>query len=379
MKILIVVIPFLIAISLGRIMTPLIMLVTYKKRLFDPVNFRKIHTFIVPRLGGVSFVPIQCFLFALTVVVVYKGNFVDLNVDIFQISPMFLSLMCGLVLLFIVGIGDDLIGVSYKWKFFIQVFVACLFPASGLWINDMNGILFITHLSPFVGVPITIFIVVLILNAINLIDGLDGLCSGLIAMSTLILGSLFIYYGAWIHALFSFITAGLLLPFFYYNVFGTVRRRRRIFMGDTGSLTLGLSISFLVISFVMNNQAIKAPSDGAIVVAFSTLIVPVLDVARVMYVRLRIGAPLFKPDQNHLHHKFLRAGMSHNHAMISILVLSLAFSVFNMVSVPYLSNNVILLCDVLLWICFQLAFNVVEKWIGKKNDFTGSKSASLVR
>lgn len=377
MKILIVIIPFLIAISLGRIITPLIMLVTYKRRLFDPVNFRKIHTFIVPRLGGVGFVPIQCFLFALTVIVVYKVNFVDLHINIFQISPMFLSLMCGLVMLFIVGIGDDLIGVSYKWKFFVQIFVASLLPASGLWINDMNGLLFITDLPFYVGVPLTIFIVVLILNAINLIDGLDGLCSGLVAMSSLVLGSLFIYHGAWIHALFSFITAGVLLPFFYFNVFGTRRRQRRIFMGDTGSLTLGLSMSFLAISFVMDNPAIKAPSAGAIVIAFSTLIVPVFDVVRVMYVRFRIGAPLFKPDQNHLHHKFLRAGMSHNHAMISILVLSLAFSVFNIVSVQYISNNVIVLCDVLLWIGFQLGFNVVEKWMEKKNDFTDNKKAVI--
>ncbi|MCV5004902.1 hypothetical protein OFM39_35140, partial [Escherichia coli] len=71
------------------------------------------------------------------------------------------------------------------------------------------------------------------------------------------LGGLFMYYGAWLHALFAFITAGVLIPFFYYNVFGTVRRRRQIFMGDTGSMTLGYSVAFLAISFAMNNHFIK--------------------------------------------------------------------------------------------------------------------------
>lgn len=354
------------------------MLVTYKKRLFDPLNSRKLHTHIIPRLGGVGFVPTQCFLFALTVIVVYKVNFVNLHINIFQISPMFLSLMCGLVMLFIIGIGDDLIGINYKWKFFVQVFVASLLPISGLWINDMYGLLFITRLPPLIGVPMTIFIVVLILNAVNLIDGLDGLCSGIIAVSSLVLGSLFIYYGAWIHALFSFITAGVLLPFFYFNVFGTRRRQRRIFMGDTGSMTLGFSISFLAISFAMNNQAIKSHSDGAIVVAFSVLIVPVFDVIRVVYVRFRTRVPLFKPDQNHLHHKFLKAGMSHSNAMISILVMSIAFCVFNIVSVQYISNNIIILFDILLWVIFQLAFNMVERY-RKKTIVLINKKKVLVR
>ncbi|MBB6500982.1 MraY family glycosyltransferase [Pedobacter cryoconitis] len=372
MRFLIVVIPFLIAVSLGRIITPLIMLVTYKRRLFDPVNSRKLHKNAIPRLGGVAFFPVQCFLFALTVIVVYKVKFVALNVDLLGLLPMFLSLMCGLFLLFIVGIGDDLIGVNYKWKFFNQIIAACLLPASGLWINDLYGLFFITHLSPWVGIPITIFVIVLVLNAVNLIDGLDGLCSGLIGIGTLVLGGLFIYYGAWIHGLFSFITAGVLLPFFYFNVFGTARRQRRIFMGDTGSLTLGFSIVFLALSFATNNQAIKPFSDGAIIVAFSPLIIPVLDVARVMCIRWRTGAPLFKPDRNHLHHKLLRAGVSHRNAMISIIALSLGFCVLNIVSVQYMSNNLIVLCNVLLWTGFLLVFSIIEKY-KKKTDCVDSK------
>ncbi|MEH7890044.1 undecaprenyl-phosphate alpha-N-acetylglucosaminyl 1-phosphate transferase [Elizabethkingia meningoseptica] len=364
MKLLIVFIPFIIAVLLSRVMIPYILLISYKKRLFDPIDSRKLHKRIVPRLGGVAFAPIQCCLYAITTVAVYKLNFVNLHVATWEIFPMFTMLICGLAILFIVGIGDDLIGVNYKAKFIAQIFVACLFPLSGLWINNLYGVGLIVDLPAWIGMPLTIFVVVLIINAINLMDGLDGLCSGVVGLGCIVLGGLFMYYGAWLHALFAFITAGVLIPFFYYNVFGTVRRRRQIFMGDTGSMTLGYSIAFLAISFAMNNHFIKPFSEGAIVVAFSTLIVPILDVARVMYVRWRSGKSMFSADRNHLHHKFLRSGMTHRTAMLAILGLALFFCIFNIVMVELISNNVVVVCDVLLWILFHSIFNrVFEKKI----------------
>ncbi|WP_407533673.1 MraY family glycosyltransferase [Elizabethkingia meningoseptica] len=370
MKLLIVFIPFIIAVLLSRVMIPYILLISYKKRLFDPIDSRKLHKRIVPRLGGVAFAPIQCCLYAISIVIVYKLNFVNLNIVTWEIFPMFTMLICGLAILFIVGIGDDLIGVNYKAKFVAQIFVACLFPLSGLWINDLYGVGLIISLPPWVGMPLTVFVVVLIINAINLMDGLDGLCSGVVGLGCVVLGGLFMYYGAWLHALFAFITAGVLIPFFYYNVFGTVRRRRQIFMGDTGSMTLGYSVAFLAISFAMNNHFIKPFSEGAIVVAFSTLIVPILDVARVMYVRWRAGKSMFSADRNHLHHKFLRSVMSHRTAMLAILCLALFFCIFNIVMVEIISNNVVVLCDVLLWIIFHYIFDrVFEKKMKEYKHF----------
>ncbi len=361
MELLVIVIPFIIAILMNTAFIPFILLVTYKKRLFDPIDARKLHQRIIPRLGGVAFAPIQCVLMVITMVLVFKTSFAPFEVQSWAFLSHFMMLICGLVILSIVGIGDDLIGVDYKWKFLTQVLVASLLPLSGLWINDLYGLGFIIKLSPWIGMPLTIFVIVLIINAINLIDGLDGLCSGLIGVSCLVLGSLFMFYGAWVHALFAFITLGVLIPFFYFNVFGTRRRRRQIFMGDTGSMTLGFSIAFLAISFAMNNEYIKPFSEGAIVVAFSTLIIPVFDVARVMYVRWRQGQPIFQPDRNHLHHKFLKAGMTHRTAMIAIIGLSLFFSVFNIVMVEYISNNIVLVLDVFLWIGFHAIFNRLDR------------------
>jgi len=364
MKLLFVLIPFLLAVILGRVIIPFIFLITFKKRLFDPIDARKLHTNIIPRLGGVAFVPVQCCLLILTLMITYKTNFTDLHIATWEVFPMFIMLICGLVILFLIGIGDDLIGVGYKWKFVVQIFVAALLPLSGLWINDLYGIFFITQIPPWIGMPFTVFLVVLIINAINLIDGLDGLCSGLVGVCCLVLGSLFVYYAAWIHALFAFITAGVLIPFFYYNVFGKRKRHRRIFMGDTGSMTLGFSVAFLAISFTMNNPNIKPFSEGAIVVAAAPLIVPVFDVARVMLVRLLTGYSVFKPDRNHLHHKLLRSGMSHSTAMLSILGLSLFFCIVNIVGVQFISNNIVLLLDVILWGAITMVFNYI---MNKKN------------
>lgn len=359
MKILFVLVPFLIAIFLGRVIIPYILLVTFKKRLFDPITDRKLHNKIIPRLGGVAFVPVQCCLLALTVVITYKLNFVDLHIATWEVFPMFFMLICGLVILYLIGIGDDLIGVGYRWKFIAQILVASLLPLSGLWINNLYGFFFITDISPWLGMPLTIFLVVLVINAINLIDGLDGLCSGLVIVGCLVLGSLFGFYGAWIHALFAFVTAGVLIPFFYFNVIGASKRKRRIFMGDTGSMTLGFSMAFLAVSFAMYNPSIKPFSEGAIIVACSTLIVPVFDVARVMFVRMWTGKPMFKADRSHLHHKLLRSGMSHRTAMISILSLSLFFCIFNIISVQYISNNLVALLDFVIWGLFTLCFNAV--------------------
>ncbi len=355
-----VIVSFLVAVLLGRMIIPYILFVTFRRRLFDPVDSRKTHIGNIPRLGGVSFAPVQCCLLTLAVLLMYKFDYIDFHTKTPTLIPMFLVLMCGLVLLFMVGIADDLVGVNYKRKFIVQIFAASLLPLSGLWINDLYGILKITYLSPWIGMPLTVFIVVLIMNAVNLIDGIDGLCSGLIAAGSVTLGGLFVYNHAWLHAMFAFITAGVLFPFFYYNVFGASRRRHRIFMGDTGSLTLGFSISFMAISYAMNNQQIMPFSEGAIVVAFSTVLIPVLDVARVMWWRFRHGKPLFKPDRNHIHHKFLRIGLSHHKAMMLILLLAFVFGLFNIVMVQYISNNIVLILDVVLWICFHLWFEKKE-------------------
>lgn len=222
---------FIFAVFMGWIITPQILLIAFRKRLFDSVGSRKVHNGVIPRLGGVVFAPIQCCLLVVSMFFIYKLGITVYAQDPFTILFQFLLLMTGLLILSMVGIVDDLIRIDYRKKFMAQIISASFFPLSGLWINDLYGLLGITFLSPWIGVPLTIFVTVFIINAINLIDGIDGLCSGLVAIGALIFGFLFIYGGAWLHAAFAFITAGVLCPFFYYNVFGKSKGKQRIFMG----------------------------------------------------------------------------------------------------------------------------------------------------
>ena len=349
-----VILAFAISASVARFIIPHILMISFRKKLFDIPDERKLHKRAIPRLGGVAFFP--TILFSCCAVLAFctlTGYSIPL-IQAIYILPECLLLICGMILLYLTGIADDLMGVRYREKFLIQLICACFFPLSGLWINDFYGLFGIYLIPAWIGMPFTVLIVIFVTNAINLIDGIDGLCSGLVGMGALVFGFLFIYNGAWLHAVFAFITAGVLCPFFYYNVFGKSKGRQRIFMGDTGSLTLGLSMAFLAISYAMNNPLIKPFSEGAIVVSFATLIVPLFDVVRVVWIRYRSHQPFFMPDQNHIHHKFLRMGLSHYATMALILALAFFLSFFNIIAVEYISNNIVIFIDIVLWVAFHL-------------------------
>lgn len=359
-----IIIGFAISVFLSALIIPRILVVAFRKRLFDIPDERKIHAGAIPRLGGISFVPTVFFSLALVVGLRYMGGYVFPEQMVHFLVPEFCLLVCGLTLLYLAGIKDDLIGLRYRTKFFIQILAASFFPLSGLWINNLYGLFGIQDLSPWIGIPFTILIVVFITNAINLIDGIDGLASGLSSVALVLLGSLFLYNQVWLYATLAFSTLGVLLPFFYYNVFGQVERGKKIFMGDTGSQTLGYILSFLSIRYSSYNPYIMPYYDGAIVIAFSTLIVPVFDVFRVMLVRARNHRHLFTPDRNHIHHKFLDMGFRPREAMIYILLIACLFSCLNILLIPYVNNTVMLLLDVGVWTGINIWFD----WVRDKKE-----------
>ncbi len=354
----ITIIAFLVAATMSGIIIPQIMATAYEKKLFDEPNERKLHTTLVPRLGGVSFLPVILFTLAFVIAItyIYDIGFV-LNASRPILAELFL-LICGLIILFLVGIQDDLIGTRYRTKFIFQFIAASFIPISGLWINNLYGFMGIHNLTPWIGIPLTLFIVVFIINAINLIDGIDGLASGLCCISLAVLGSLFFINRAWLFAILAFITLGSLLPFYYYNVFGKSKGAcKKIFMGDTGSLTLGFILAFLIIRFSAVNPEVLPYSKGAIIIAFSTLTVPIFDVCRVMLVRARNKRHIFTADNNHIHHKFIRMNFSHRGARIRLFIMAILFILINIILVQYLNITFVLLIDAVIWIGLHLWFN----------------------
>ena len=246
LNILIIVAAFLIAVVLARIIIPRILIISLRKRLFDTPDARKVHKRPVSRLGGVSFFPAILFTVTFLIGICYMTGWVSL-VDTGQHWVQILFMCTGLTLLYIVGITDDLIGVRYRQKFLVQLIAASMFPLAGLYINDFYGLFGIHAVSPFIGVPLTLVLVIFITNAINLIDGIDGLASGLSMVALSVFGTLAVIDDRWMSALLAFTTVGVLLPFFFYNVFGNADRGRKIFMGDTGSLTIGGIIAVFAI------------------------------------------------------------------------------------------------------------------------------------
>lgn len=360
MLFLLIIIAFTLSALLSWLIIPRILVVAFRKRLFDMPDERKIHSQAIPRLGGLSFVPTILFSLSFVLGMQYTlGN--NLPPALLRyIVPEFCFLICGLVLLYLTGIKDDLVGLRYRTKFLIQILAAAFFPLSGLWINNLYGIFGIHEISAWIGIPFTMLAVVFITNAINLIDGIDGLASGLSSVALSVLGSLFLYEHLWLYATLAFSTLGVLLPFFYYNVFGQAEHCKKIFMGDTGSLTLGYILSFLSIRYAAYNPELAPFADGAIVVAFSTLIVPLFDVVRVMLVRARTHKGLFSPDKNHIHHKFLAMGFSPRSAMLFILLIACVFSCLNIFLISYIDNTVMFLVDVLVWTGLNLFFDRVR-------------------
>lgn len=320
---------FLFAVSLGMVIIPRILVISHKKRLYDVPDARKVHTMPVPRLGGLSFFPV--ILMSMFLVIGFRLYFWDMDTSSLSFNMLYeyLFLFVGMTLLYLVGVCDDLVGVGYRYKFAVQIAAALLLVLSGNWFDSFGGLFGIYSVPVWVGVPFTVFIVVYITNAINLIDGIDGLASGLCCIALSVLSVIFFLRGQYVYALLAVCTLGILMPFWCYKVFGNANRGHKLFMGDAGSLTLGYVISFLIIHMSVTNEVSPTLSNPYMVIAFSTVLVPLLDVIRVVLHRLREHKNPFLPDKNHFHHKLLRTGMRVRVVMVCIIAISAFFILLN--------------------------------------------------
>lgn len=341
---------FCVALLLTGIIIPQILLIAFSKKLFDEVDERKIHKGVVPRLGGIAFLPAIIFSICLVVAVNMSFGLSDSAVVFQGYGQSILYLLCAEMLIFLVGIADDLIGVRYKAKFACQILCAIFICASGTYIHDMGGILWIGEIPSWIGWCISGFIVVYIVNAINLIDGIDGLASGLSGIALIFYGIVLTLTRQWVLAILVWAQLGTLVPFFYYNVFGNPTKRKKIFMGDTGALTVGMLLSFIALS-VTNIDAPDVTKDyNLIVLAFSPLIIPAFDVVRVYFHRLSQGRNPFLPDKCHIHHKLLALGLNQRASLCAILLAAVLFMLVNVALSPYVSATWLIVGDVLLWI-----------------------------
>lgn len=359
---------FFMSVLLATIIIPRILFISYKKRLFDIPDNRKVHKTPVPRLGGLSFLPVILISLCTITGVRY---FMNHPVDILWASSLFIQYLffiVGLTLLYLIGVADDLVGVGYRYKFVVQFLAACLFPISGLWINDLGGLMGLHEIPAYLGMPLTVFLTVYITNAINLIDGIDGLASGLSCIALGLLIIVCVLVNQWTHALLAVATLGVVMTFYYYNVFSV--SGKKLFMGDAGSLTLGYVLSFLLLHFWQKTPLWDPFAMNLNMVTLSTLLIPMLDVIRVFYSRVREGRNPFNPDKNHIHHRLLRTGMRVRTVMITLLLISLFLVISNFVLSFYINTTIMFLLDLAFWIMMHI---IIRYFIIKHEMLTGKK------
>lgn len=363
MYVLFVILTFAISAAIGWFAIPRIVIIAKMKRLFDEPNARKVHKGAVPRLGGLSFFPAALFSFAFVLGLRYYYGY-DISLDLqIELLTEFLFVMAGMLTLYFVGMADDLIGVGYRNKFVAQIFAGVCLVFAGVTVFDLQGLLGVHRLPFALDAVLTVIAVVLTVNAFNLIDGVDGLCSGLGTIILTTLGIFFIYYRLFVYAMFAFGMVGVLIAFFQYNVLGT---RLKVFMGDTGSLTLGYMIVFLGLKFVNleNTTFITIGLNATLAILAGLLFVPVFDTCRVFVSRVSRGKSPFFPDKNHVHHKLLQLNRTHLQSTGILLLLEMGFILLNFCLAEFLGLGInwILLTDVLLGVGINVALN---KLIGR--------------
>jgi len=288
-----------------------ILKIANQKGLVDSPNSRKLQKHPVPVVGGLAvffgIVVALCF-FKTTV------NYINL-----------FSTLCGMMVMLYLGSIDDILDVRVWKKFVVEIAVCILivYGTHNLMIN-FQGLFGLFRLPVPVAIPLTVIGMVGIMNSINLIDGVDGLASG---MSILIFGclGLFLFLAhEYSSCALSIICAGALVPFFFHNVFG---KSSKMFIGDGGALMIGAAISSLVIvilkgrSLAYTGYFVDFERMSLVSMCLAVLSIPVFDTIRVMTARIVMGRSPFYADKSHLHHKLLGTGMSH--LMICIIEIGL--------------------------------------------------------
>lgn len=274
---------------------PSVINLAYQKKLLDVPNQRKIHSQQIPSLGGVG---------------IFVGVLISFTLFCSLASfEVYKYILTAYLILFFMGVKDDLLPMAANRKFFIQILVAVILAFGGVRITSLHGLFGVEEIHGIISYILTIMFIVGVTNAYNLIDGVDGLAGGLGGIGCATLGCLLLWVGEYNFATLAFSITGSLLAFLRFN-FG--KYPKKIFMGDGGSLLLGMTITVLSIQFMEspNTLAVLAINSPVGIIA-GIIFIPVYDTLRVFTRRLLKGNSPFKPDKSHIHHEFLKSKVDH--------------------------------------------------------------------
>ncbi len=288
---------------------PVVIQVAEQKKLYDIPDERKVHTRLVASLGGVGIF----------------GGFLLASLLSIQgfINPEFQYFFAAALVIFFLGLKDDLLILSASKKFVGQIIAASiLIHLGGIRLDSMYGLFGFDQLPEGFGLALSYLTIIVVINSFNLIDGVDGLAASLGILTMLVFGMYFFAVDQQAYALLSFSMAGSLVAFLIFN-----HHPAKIFMGDSGSLMIGLVNAILVIKFinVAHTPFVAVPLSSSVAIGVAILIVPLLDTLRVFSIRILNGKSPFTPDRNHVHHLLLDRGLSHAAVTVACVGINVGF------------------------------------------------------
>ena len=334
--------PFFISALLGMIIIPNMRLIGTEKKRFLPQKGDNAEDSLM--IGGITFFPIILIALCISVSLPYLFGLTELRSKVEPSAMRIMQIIVGCSLLFITGLKDDLNGTRGYTKMGAILFAAMMFPATGLWINNLHGLFGIGELSPYVGIPLTVLLALYITEAYCLLDGIDGLSSGVgsIMLFTFLLFS--IWRDSTLISFVSAATLGVTVLFSLMSFF--FKKWHNTLMGTCGAYVVGYIISYHTIGL---SHSERMPS-GMLMICIGALFVPMIDIIRVISSRVKESRTLDRPDRNQFNHKLIRTGMPHRMVPFTIACLMGTFVVMNTFGVlSHWNTNIILLLDIVLW------------------------------
>ncbi|MEJ7609814.1 MAG: MraY family glycosyltransferase [Ferruginibacter sp.] len=313
---------------------PVIIQIAKSKKLYDEPDERKVHKSVIPTLGGLG-------IFAGFIVALLMGA---------PNSPELKYFAASAIVIFFLGLKDDILVLSATKKFIGQLIAAGIIIKFGnIHLNNMHGFLGIETIPYYASFFLTLFTIIVITNSFNLIDGVDGLAGSLGVITTLVFGSYFYFANELTYAVMAFALSGATIAFLIYNF-----SPAKIFMGDTGSLLIGLINAILVIKFInVAGSAGNAFSFNASpAIGFAVLMIPLFDTLRVFGLRILDRRSPFSPDRIHIHHYLLDLGFSHKKITLTCVAATLLF-----ISSAFLMRNIG--CTLIIFILMAMAISFI--------------------
>ncbi|EAZ82542.1 MraY family glycosyltransferase [Algoriphagus machipongonensis] len=347
-------IAFLTSLATGVLFFPVLIKILNRFDIADSPGGRKIHQNVVPSMGGVGF-----FLAAAIALAIWgwQFNFPDMR--------YFLG---GIAIMFFVGLRDDIVELRASRKLLGQlVSVLLVVIVADIRITSFHGFLGINELNLAGSYLFSALVLLALTNGFNLIDGLDGLAGTIAIISFSFLGAWFYYQGVESYALISFVFLGGVFAFLVFNW-----HPAKIFMGDTGSLTLGFTLATLIIAFMEVNEALPAGSnlkfENTFSVSVALMIFPLYDMARVFTRRISQGKGPMVPDKSHVHHFLMRMGLKHNQVAFILGFLQLVI-IFLTIALKDFSDHLVLpiISSIVIYLGWRLD-KVTVKYVKKKVD-----------